>query len=326
MPHWCPVSGARGQGQRTERRAHVSPHTPPVIIPTPVTLIGLSPRVTLATLAALDTGAICACDVHVVGAESWTRVAGGYAHDRFLNVDHHAPVPEMARRISSANLALERVGAVGHAEGLVVINHTDCDSILSAGIMSGRLEPRPDYGRAALAADHTGAPDAIADLLQSLNDCRDMELSYDSLARLERGQQLSREARERLESRLRARDDAARAVADGRIQMHDGLAVGRLDAALDGELLPPLLPDATLVVLFSPWPDEPGRWEVKVRLGLAAPDGTTLDAVPWGAIDPVQLGRWNARSNTRGGGTLVPPDRYLAEILRLLPASFSRAR
>ena len=64
----------------------------------------------------------------------------------------------MYRFVSSANLAVEWVRARhGPRPGdLVVITHTDCDSVLSSGIVSGRLEPKPEYEAAAIAADHTG--------------------------------------------------------------------------------------------------------------------------------------------------------------------------
>jgi hypothetical protein len=286
----------------------------------PITLLDLAPRITEGDLAPLGSDEVCACDVYVAGAERWTRVPGGWARDRFVNVDHHAPAPEMARRISSANLAIERVTDVGPSTGVVVINHTDCDSILSAGIMSGRLEPRPEYGEAALAADHTGEPHAIADLLQSVDDERDVTLSFESLACLDTGRPLPHRATRRYDERRRARDAAERAVRDGRVQVEDGLATAVFDSALNGEFFPALLPEALVIVLCSPWPGDTGRWEVKVRLGQAAPPGITLDALPWHEFDPVQLGRWNARSNERGGGTRLPPRDYLTAVRQRWPA------
>jgi hypothetical protein len=290
----------------------------------PITLLALAPRITEDDLAALGRDEVCACDVYVLGAEHWTRVPGGWARGRFVNVDHHAPAPEMARRISSANLAIERVTDLGPSTGVVVINHTDCDSILSAGIMSGRLAPRPAYGEAALAADHTGEANAIADLLQSLDDERDVALSFESLAHLEQGRPLPRRTQELCDQRRRARDAAALAVREQRVEVDEGLATAVFDTALNGEFFPALLPEALVIVLCSPWPGDPERWEVKVRLGRAAPAGVTLDALPWHEFDPVQLGRWNARSNERGGGTRLRPADYIAAVRQRWPA-FLRA-
>lgn len=64
---------------------------------------------------------------------------------------------------------------------IVVIDHSDCDSILCAWLVSGRLEPDDRFGAAAIAADHTGAADPIADLLQAIEYRRDLELSFRSL-------------------------------------------------------------------------------------------------------------------------------------------------
>lgn len=287
---------------------------------TPLTLLDLSPRITEDDLAPLGTAEVCACDVYVLGAEDWPRVPGGWARGRFVNVDHHAPAADMARRISSANLAIERVTTVGPSTGVVVINHTDCDSILSAGIMSGRLEPRAEYGEAAIAADHTGEANAIGDLLQSLDPERNMALSFESLACLQTGRALPSRARVLLDQRLRAREAAARAVREGRVQMDQGLATAVFDTALNGEFFPALVPDALVIVLCSPWPGDATRWEVKVRLGRAVPSGVTLDALPWHEFDPVQLGRWNARSNERGGGTRLTPQDYIAAVRQRWPA------
>jgi hypothetical protein len=49
---------------------------------------------------------------------------------------------------------------------------------------------------------------------------------------------------------------------------------------------------------------------MKLRLGLAAPPGLTLQRLGVQAFDPRYGGRWNAGSNKRGGGTDIPPERY----------------
>ena len=45
----------------------------------------------------------------------------------------------MARQVSSTNLALEHLAKGGEpvSAGAVVINHTDCDSVLSAALLCG---------------------------------------------------------------------------------------------------------------------------------------------------------------------------------------------
>ena len=146
-------------------------------------------KVELSELESLGAGRVIACDCFVTGAGTWQFRDGAYVNDRFVSIDHHQDDPRMHRFVSSANLAAEWVRA-GHGPrpgDLVVITHTDCDSVLSSAIVSGRLEPKPEYEAAAIAADHTGAKNGIADLLQSLDSYRDHELSLRNLSLLERG-------------------------------------------------------------------------------------------------------------------------------------------
>ena len=158
----------------------------------PIKLIPRDKPISVDDLTRLSPGPIIACDFPVEGVETdpWICTVGGYAYGRIINVDHHADTTEMKRHVSSAHLAIERVRAIGMptSDSIIVINHTDCDSVLSAGIMSGRLAAEDRYGDAALAADHTGDENLIADLLQALDKFDDFELSFAALARLESGQ------------------------------------------------------------------------------------------------------------------------------------------
>lgn len=54
-------------------------------------------------------------------------------------------------------------------DAVLIIDHLDRDSILSSGILLGRLPPDPRLSEAAITADHTGAENDIADLLQGLD-------------------------------------------------------------------------------------------------------------------------------------------------------------
>jgi hypothetical protein len=282
----------------------------------PIHLLSERPDVTTDDLLALSPGPIIACDCYVQGAESWQAVDGGYEHARIVNVDHHANTDAMARIVSSANLALDRVRKVGlpPADAQVVITHTDCDSILSAGIMSGRLAAEDRYGEAALAADHTGDVNAIADLLQALDKRRDVELSFDALSRLEAGHAQTAEVEEKLAERAAKRAAAVACVRDGIVAMQGNLAIGRLTRALDGEFFGPLLPDAVVIVLASPHHEHKDRLEIKLRLGRAAPEGFSLHALSIREFDPAYGGRWNAGSSRRGGGTTLPLDAFVATL------------
>ena len=267
-------------------------------------------RVDPSDLESLGTGRVIACDCLVTGAGTWPFRDGAYVNDRFVCIDHHQDDPRMHRFVSSANLAVEWVRARHgpRPDDLVVITHTDCDSVLSSGIVSGRLEPKPEYEDAAIAADHTGAKNAIADLLQSLDSCRDHEVSLRNLSLLERGQALDPAAQQALANRTRKREVAAHAVETGRIQLDGLLAFGVLDESIDGEFFPALLPKA--MVILTAAPHRPKPWVMKLRLGTAAPPGMTLQRLGIQELDPAYGGRWNAGSNKRGGGTEMSPEVY----------------
>lgn len=269
-------------------------------------------------LELLTEGDICACDFYVEGIESATAVVGGYQRGRILNVDHHAPTREMARRISSTNLAIQRAAQLRPSGGLVVINHTDCDSVLSAGIMSGRLEPLPEFGSAAIAADHTGEANAIGDLLQGLASLRDYEGSLEHLQRLLSKGPMRPEAQLGIDHRRRKRELASEAVHSARVVVEGPLAFGVLEQPIDSVFFPALLPTAGVILVMSPVPGVPHRWNANIRLGPAAPAGFTLHSLCWASVDPGYAGRWNAGSNGRAGGTNVPPAEYANRFRRAL--------
>jgi hypothetical protein len=259
-------------------------------------------------------GPLVACDFHVVDIELGERVPGGFARAGILNVDHHAPVREMERHISSTNLAIEMVRASGPAPvgTEVVLHHTDCDSVLSGAIARGVMPPDDRYGAAAISADHTGVEDDIADLLQAMQGARDLHASLAALSRLLHGAPLPERAREALSHRRRERDAARHLVLSGQLKIQDGLAWARYDRGLDTALLPSLLPDATLIMIARR--TRTGRWINKLRLGLAAPPGASLHRLGLHEFDPGFGGRWNAGSNRRSGGTKVSPNWYVREL------------
>jgi hypothetical protein len=292
----------------------------------PIRFIETPRRVRADTLRTMfPEGQIVACDFHVQGIEqSGQPVVGGFQLDRILNIDHHAPCPAMYRRVSSANLALERsrhetIHAAGDA--VVVINHADCDSVLTSGIVSGLLEPEARFGEAAIAADHTGEENDIADLLQGLDAAQagdgirhDPELSFRNLNLFLTAGKVEAYAQRAWDARRRKREEAAHSVGSEAFSMDGTLALGVFREPIDGELFPALIPTAALIVLANPLPADPQRWQIKVRLGLAAPEEMTLWDLDIPSLDPAFGGRWNAGSNRDLGGTELPPDAYAEEI------------
>ena len=308
-------------------------------IMTSIIIIEKGARHSVSDLESLNVpGWALATDFYVDGAEEWTPVlhgAAGLAHPdrRIVNVDHHAPLRIMRRRVSSTNMALSRLeaGLLADPHGdAVVINHLDCDSVLACGVLSGRLEPDAAYGEAAIAADHTGEENAIADLLQGLDahwsrsgrpgpGLRDFEYFLESLSKLHRSQTLDPFAREALAARKAGRDLAQRMVAEGRFHEENGVSFAVVHEPLEGELLLPFLPHAALVATVSSYRKRPDHWQVKTRLGLAATEGLSLQDLGIEDFDRAYGGRWNAGSNNRGGGTTIAPEeyrRYLVEVVR----------
>lgn len=273
-----------------------------------------------AILAVTDAPQVLAADFAIQGIhETGTPVPWGWLLGRIVNVDHHAPVAAMERNVSSAVLALDFVSVHGiPADAAVVISHTDCDSVLSAGILSGRLPPERRWGDAAVAADHTGAEDPVADLLQPLDDLRDWERSLANLERLLAGQPLDPEVQGLVDRRREQREFLAAHVAAGGFEFDGGLAWSDFDREVDSELVAPLLPEAVLVLCIHPNFARPGRWICRTRLGPAAPAGLSLQRLGIETFDPAWGGRWNAGNNKRGGGTELAPEAYAEALARRL--------
>lgn len=268
-----------------------------------------------AILQASASDPLFVCDFYVEDIERGQRIPAGYQSGRVINIDHHAPTDEMSRVVSSTNLVLQYVAEHGQQpEHDVLINHCDCDSVLSSGVLSGVLEPRKEYGQAALIADHKGDENPIADLLQSIEHARDLSYSFECLALLEAGKPLPPSAEDSLINRKRLREKAQSVVAQGKFQRKGPLAYAVLDERVDAELFLPLFPDAAIVMYAFPRTREGGKFGMKVRLGKGAPEGLNLHKIGIRDFDPAFGGRWNAGSNTRGGGTDLDPEIYAQQL------------
>lgn len=250
---------------------------------------------------------IFTCDFAIKDIELGEEIIGGYRAEDVVGIDHHAPVPRMSKQISSTNLALEYVKKYGIAPEnvIAVINHTDCDSVLSIAIIRGILSPDIKFGNAAIAADHTGEKNEIADLLQALQDKRSLEYSLTNLKLFLDHKDLDENAKILLEKRIKDRERAEELVAEGKFKQIGNVWYTQLDKKIDGGLLPALLPDAMVIILVSPMKDS-DKLEIKVRLGKSAPDGFMLNKLNL----PDFGGRWNAGSTKRSGGTSLAPEQY----------------
>jgi hypothetical protein len=247
-----------------------------------------------------------------------------------MSIDHHGDIASLYRPISSANLALTWVRNGGGPAGpgsLVVVHHADCDSVLSSAIVAGEIEPLEIYGEAAIAADHTGEPHEIADLLQALEERVNRELSLRVLRTFIETGRIDDEAAPLLALRRAKRNAALDVAKSGAFTVEaGGLAWAVLDEGrVEGEFFPAALAsvgiEASVIVIFAP--QRNGSTKVKLRLGLGAPAGFTLKELRLEEFDSNYGGRWNAGSNSRGGGTTLAPRDYAAELQKRLMAALN---
>ena len=187
--------------------------------------------------------------------------------------------------------------------------------------MMGFLEPDDNLVAASIAADHTGEAMAIADLLRALDEGRTGDRTDDQYLEslrnvlfLRAGMPLELCARRALDLRLTRRAAAERLVREGRFTRAGSVAWAVLDEEIDSAFFPALIPDAALIMVALRLPELPDRWVMKLRLGLAAPPGLTLNLLGISEWDPAFGGRWNAGSNKRGGGTTISPPDYAARL------------
>ncbi len=254
---------------------------------------------------------VCVCDFYVRDSEQGRLDdSGAIELDGLLIIDHHAPLPRMMSHISSAVIANRYVRQHGPlpAETVIVINHTDADAILSALIMGGYLPPDDSLGQAAIAADHTGEQNNLADLLQALEDDRNLPQSVAVL--------------QKVLARHKDRQTVRELVEAGKVLWADDIACLIVERKIDAGLVPALLPEARVVIVASPMPnDSLQKWRIRVRLGLNA-DGVLLNTLGL----PDSGGRWNALSTSRLGGTNVTPEEYLQRVRQAVTAAKGSGR
>lgn len=70
----------------------------------PIQLLPRRGKTDAATLAAMTAGHVYAGDFGVQEAETWAHTPGGFRSGRILNIDQHAPVERMYRKVSSTML------------------------------------------------------------------------------------------------------------------------------------------------------------------------------------------------------------------------------
>jgi type VI protein secretion system component Hcp len=288
-----------------------------------VELIRLQSRFSSSEIKAMFPGEkICVCDFYIKDCEQGT-LEDNYliTFDGILIIDHHSQLPQMSTDITSTAIAIKYVRKHGPLpkEYKILINHTDCDSILSMLIMRGPLPPEGKFSKAAIAADHTGEVNRISDLLQALERERDYLFSVRNLFALLRGNRMSAKVKALIAARLREREKLRKLVKAGKFTFYHNIAYIILDEKVDGALVPALIPKAEVIVVAYPMPSGSSRkWLIKVRVGKKA-KGIYLNQLHL----PDFGGRWNAGSTSRSGGTNISPQEYVKLVYQKIESKFS---
>lgn len=279
----------------------------------PIELIEESQNIDPEKLKENYQGEIIICDAYVNEIEktNFDPENNTFSDEKIFSIDHHAPIEQFEKNISSTNIAIEFVKKNGPiTDRTTVINHTDCDSILSSLIIKGILPPDEKFGEAAISADHTGAENEIADLLQSLQYERNIELSLKNLQLLLEEKPLELKAQELFQKRIAEREKVKEIVANKDFEEINGIVYTELNEKIDPTLLINQLPEAKIILSFSPLPKDPSLSEVRIRRGMSAPDELSLNKLNITDFDPNWGCRWNAGSNRRGGGTKLSSEEY----------------
>lgn len=307
----------------------------------PVLLLSEKPVVSYEEVDAVREAAgaetLYACDFAIDGIEAYEK-EGYFEHDKVINIDHHSRSENFMRVVSSTNLAIEYVGS--HPDFLAgsraITHHTDCDSILSTVVMSGILPPEERFGVAAIAADHTGEQNEIADLLQALKDGPENGLwpttaegnekkylfALEQLQNLLRGKELDARADELYRRRLYERKLLRDMIESGKVKQENGVAwLKACEEKYDATLLIGLLPEAKVIFIARL---ENGKTVINARIGMALGAPSDLREVMTGINEPFG-GRWNAGANRRKGGTDTSPEEIAHKLSAYLDQPLRRS-
>lgn len=264
----------------------------------------------------------------------------GYGHGgKVINIDHHAPGELWERHVSSGVLACQWVreeGVVAAKNGdIVVINHTDCDSVLSALILTGVIPVHQRFEQAVLDADHRGTPNEIADILQACKSLRNLPLMVGALSCYFQSDALPEMVKKQLEELHKSRLAVKLLVDSGAFQEQHGVVLINCNRYFESDLFLTHFPNARVLVVGCPSGKNPALTFTRLRLGAGVEKGLSLHKLGVKELDPYFGGRFNAGSNKRGleaavakgqTPTVVSPEQYfqlLAEKLAPLRTGVS---
>lgn len=268
------------------------------------------------------------CDNYIKGIEKGIIEGNALRLSNIISIDHHAPLKMFAKKISSVNLAIDWVNNRGIAseDEAVIITHTDYDSIITSLVMRGIIAPEKIFGDMAIMADHTGEENEIVDLLQSMSSAHDLEFSLRNLELWSADEPLESKAQKMLEELKDERRRAMTEVKDGNFRHIGMVYYAEVSKKIESSFFSSLIPEAAIILVYSPHREYAGFWEAKTRLGKAAPEGLWLNKLGINEFDQFWGGRWNAGSNRRGQGTKIPIEEYARSLNEKLEKHMNRNR
>jgi hypothetical protein len=294
-----------------------------------------SPTIEEIELAFPRANRIFVADFYLKGIEKTGALlpcGAGYGHGgKVINIDHHAPDEIWERHVSSGVLACKWVreeGVVSATNGdIVVINHTDCDSVLSALILTGVIPAHERFEQAVLDADHRGTPNEIADILQACKSLRKLRLMVEALSCYFQDYALPEVVRKQLEELHESRLAVKLLVERGEFQEQDGVVLINSNRYFESDLFLSHFPDARVLVVGCPSGKNPHITFTRLRLGAGVEQGLSLHRLGVKESDPYFGGRFNAGSNKRGleaavdkgqNPTVVSPEQYFKLLVEKL--------
>ena len=263
---------------------------------------------------------ILVCDTSIIGAIDWKR-DGNFFYKKIgdvvvCNIDHHFPIKEFERIISTTNLVIDQIKNLSsrfdYEDCVVVINHTDCDALLSALVVLRILLPDKKFGDAAISADHTGNRNEIADLLQAMEYERNLDLSLRNLISFLESGDIEKKSQRLLDGRKEERKGAENIFAAGKIKHENGLYYITVEQRIDPAFFLSFLPQTEILAVFSP--GKGGKIEARIRLGNSAKIDNLYE-LKISDFDEAFGCRWNAGSNERSGGSSRTEEEYVEYIL-----------
>lgn len=246
------------------------------------------------------------------------------------NIDHHYDNQYIGVNLSTTHQAIifnQLKQMYAKESDVILINHPDTDSILAcAAISNPTLSEKVihTFSKSALAADHTGEPDLLADIINGyyyLNDpIKSLKLVKNFLDSDSDLSKLGEEANQRYQTVI-ARRQLAEKLVKNESFLHAGNGVYwiKLDTYIEttmfANVFRKLKLDAKVIIVGVPSEKHKGKWKISMR---AVNDFDLVISMKQIAAD-LGLSRYGYGGRAKGGST----GRNLASSEPISPQDFA---